>query len=366
MSYTLRKAMGAASVIALALFAAAGLSAQTPKALQLGSWISGNLRAAGEEWFSVVSPQGGILIVETSGNIDTYLEIYDQARNLVAENDDGEDEGNARLEFFNDAGKTYLVKLRGYDGDVAGAYRLLATFETLPPDTARNTSRSGALAIQPGKAEEVYLRAANESRWYSLSIPSAGKLLRVYTEGTLDTMLSLYDTRGTLLQENDDTYEDDFNAMISMNVSLGTVYIEVKQYDGLQGRTSLHVEFKDPIRLDSFESDDSMGTAKEIRAGQSQERNFHDDHDQDWALLRITQAGTYEIRTSAKDKSLDTWLDLYDSQSDEPIASDDDSGGELDALISERLAPGEYYINVGNYFNERLDNSGYTLSVSRR
>ena len=57
----------------------------------------------------------------------------------------------------------------------------------------------------------------------------------------MDTLLCLYDSRGNLIKEDDDSGEG-ANALISERLGSGTVYIEVKEYEGNTGRCTLHAE----------------------------------------------------------------------------------------------------------------------------
>ena len=228
----------------LFLFSTGVLFAQTPRELRFDTWVPGKLREGEEQWFSVRPAGAGFVVVETSGDTDTYLEAYDASRNLIDENDDASDDDyNARLEIFAEAGKTYLFKLRGYDEDESGPYSIRASFEPVPPDTERNTDRSRAVPIKLGEPFLVFFRSPSESRWYRYDISRSETLFVVQTRGNLDTILALYDVQGNLIEEDDDSGED-YNALISARVASGTVYIEVKEYDEKLGRCTLHAEIR--------------------------------------------------------------------------------------------------------------------------
>jgi len=211
--------------------------------LRFGTMVSGNLTLGGDQWFSIRPSSAGFVVVETVGNIDTYLRAYDSSYKLIDEDDDGdEDEDeNARMELFVEANKTYLFRVSGYDNSVSGPYRILASFEPVPPDTARNTERSRAVSIRLGEAFPVVFYATSESRWFRYDIPRDGTMFVIQTRGRLDTILRLYDSRGNQIAEDDDSGEN-VNSYISQRLSTGTVYIEVKEYDGLVGRCTLHAE----------------------------------------------------------------------------------------------------------------------------
>jgi len=59
----------------------------------------------------------------------------------------------------------------------------------------------------------------------------------------MDTLLYLYDSRGTLIAEDDDSGEG-ANALISVRLNPGTYYIEVKGFNGQIGRCTLHGEVR--------------------------------------------------------------------------------------------------------------------------
>ena len=329
--------------------------------LSLGNWVSGMLRVGEEQWFSVRTTGTGFLAVETSGETDTFLEAYDASRTFIGEDDDSGLGYNARVEIFAEAGRTYLFKLKCYGEDESGEYRIMSSFDTVPPDTDRNTERSRAIPIQPGQNVPVFFRSFNESRWYRCNLSVQGMLFTAYTRGNLDTILVLYDTQGGEILENDDSGEGT-NARLSLLANSGTMYIEVKTYEGRPGRSALYAEIREGGKPDTYENDDEISSAKDIRVGESQERTFTYSDDVDWVRLRITQPAVYEIKSTAADGILDSYLELYDSN-ENLIDEDDDSGGDFDALISTRLNPGTYYIKVYCIDSDPLDDNRYTLSV---
>jgi serine protease Do len=178
--------------------------------------------------------------VETTGSIDTYLEAYDASRTLFAEDDDGGNNGNAKLDVFAESGRTYLFKLRGYDKDEAGPYSIRAIFEAAPADEG-NTQRSRAVLLKHDDSIPVLFRSGSESRWYRYDLPRQRNLLIIRTIGSLDTYLKLYDSQGNLVAENDDSGEG-ANALLSEKLGPGTYYIELTLYESKTGRTTIQAE----------------------------------------------------------------------------------------------------------------------------
>jgi len=214
----------------------------TIRELRLGTWVNGTLREDEDQWFSIQPSGTGHIIVETAGNSDTYLEAHDPSGSMITDDDDSGEGYNAWLEIFVEAGKTYRIRLSHYENGDA-PYQIRASFEPLPPDLDRNTERSRAVPIRLGEPNLVYLRSSSESRWYRYDIARAGTLFVVQTRGNLDTILALYDAQGNLIEEDDDSGEGE-NALISERIGAGTVYIEVKEYEGQTGHCTLHAEIR--------------------------------------------------------------------------------------------------------------------------
>jgi len=92
-----------------------------------------------EDFFLLVPDRNGRLVIETTGNIDTYMELFDaNSRESLEENDDGGSRYNARIRYTVQAGKRYIVKVTGYDGE-KGQYGFRAYFSTQAlPDEDEN------------------------------------------------------------------------------------------------------------------------------------------------------------------------------------------------------------------------------------
>ena len=81
------------------------------------------------DFFLLLPDRDGVLIMETSGDIDTYMELYNAAGDLLEEDDDGGSGLNARIEYNVRSGNRYIAKVRGYGRDDTGAYSFRAYFE---------------------------------------------------------------------------------------------------------------------------------------------------------------------------------------------------------------------------------------------
>jgi hypothetical protein len=315
-----------------------------------------------EDWFLITIPENSSrFILETSGDMDNYMELYDgDSHSRLARNDDGGEDGNARIEYSGEPGKTYIVKVQGYDGEI-GSYGFSVVFEAYPEDTAEpNDSLEQATRIDRTSVRGLF-RSPSDEDWYVLPIPTPGSQVTVFTAGDMDTIITLYDENGNKLAEDDDSGSGD-NARVSVVVYDKALYIKVEEYDGALGSYILGVEIREPAVSDSYEPDDSPSDAKEIGIGSSQERTFTFSNDVDWVRFVVVERGVYEIRTKAADGYLDSYITLYDGK-DHQMQEDDDSGGDYDAYLSVELDPGTYMLKVECLDDDPLQNNAYTLSI---
>jgi hypothetical protein len=341
-------------------------SRENPLSAAIGSpEISRTLHDGDEDWFSIYIETNGTLILETTGSMDTYMELYDgssHSSSRLASNDDGGNNLNARIEYFVEAGKTYIAKVRGLGGDT-GAYGFNIMFNAMPVDPAEpNDTQEQSTPIELEIPLEASFHSSTDEDWYSLDIPEDGGFLTVYTEGRLDTRVTLYDTEGTVLADDDDSGSG-LNARVSVQTASGTVYIRVREIDGDRGSYTLYTQLREPGHSDEFEPDNTPETAGALETGVLQERTLTSAEDEDWVMFTVTEAGLYDIRTIAADQRLDTYIELYD-ENKEYLTDDDDSGENYDAYLQVQLEPGTYFIVIRTLDDDPLDNNAYTLSVA--
>ncbi|MDR0568198.1 MAG: DVUA0089 family protein [Spirochaetaceae bacterium] len=330
-----------------------------------GPEIQRTLHDNDEDWFEIQTPENGTLTLETTGSMDTFIELYDGSSpnsSRIANDDDGGDRLNARIEYFAEAGKTYLAKVRGLGGDT-GSYGFKPGFTPMPPDsTEPNNDRETATTIELNAPVSGSFQSSDDEDWYVLTIPDGGGYLVVLTEGRMDTIITVYNAEGAELAEDDDSGSG-LNARSSVLVPGGTVYIRVREVDGDRGAYTLRTQVREPGVSDAFEPDDTRETAKAIAPGAEQSRTFTAADDADWAKFTVAEPGVYEIRAYAAEGDLDTYIELYDSEG-EFIDDDDDGGDDYDARLRVRLDPGTYFILITTLDDDPLEDNAYTLSVS--
>jgi hypothetical protein len=192
------------------------------------------------DWYYVdltdpIHDDGVVLSAETTSDIDTYLEVYDQQENLIAEDDDSGNEHNALIRaHIVDSGR-YYVMARPYDSQVVGDYRISAWIDTVELDGYEpNNDQASAAAIGVNDAAQEHNFVPNSDEDWLVFKLEAGAAIDVETMGETDTYLELYDDRGNSLNEDDDSgYE--INARIRTTLGAGTYYLKVTQTGGTSG-----------------------------------------------------------------------------------------------------------------------------------
>ena len=322
---------------ALFLFVSVCLFAQNPQELRLGGVpVSGTLNAGSEIWYSVRAASNGFLIIETTGDTDTYLEAYDAQRNLIMENDDGGEGTNARIEMFAAAGRTYLFKLRGFGGHTTGPYRIWASAEPIP----------AATELRLGTERQVNL-SAGARHWYSVRTTAAGYVVVETSGNEIDTFMQAFDSQYNLLTEDDDSGSGT-NARIELLVQPNqTYFFVVRGYSNTEAGPYSIWASHEPIPPDT-ERNTERARAVAVRLGEAIPVFFRAINESRWYRYEATRPGTvFVVQTRG---NLDTTLLLYDSRGN-LITEDRYSGEGLNGLIHQRLNAGTYFIEVRTYTN---------------
>jgi len=327
--------------------------------------VNRTLHSGDEDFFLLLPDRDGSLIIETTGNTDTFMEFYNaETRERLGQNDDGGSGNNARIRYSVQAGKRYIAKVRGYDGET-GSYGFRAYLFS----RASSSSFENPIAYEIGSDENVPVMNRTldtDDEDFFLLLPASDGSLIMETTGGTDTVMEFYnaDTREKLAEDDDGGTRS--NARIRYNVQAGKRYIaKVRGYDdGDTGPYGFRAYITVQVRLapDEYEPDNDSTSAKQIEIGASQQHNFHTSDDVDWVKFQITQPGRYTIRTRGVNSNrLDTYIELFDSNLNS-IDEDDDSGEGLDSRLSLRLENGIYYLKV-----ECLDdnpNQPFTISIT--
>ncbi|MDR1802438.1 MAG: leucine-rich repeat domain-containing protein [Treponema sp.] len=176
----------------------------TARVLTLGTPLSGYISNRGIEWFGIRMTETDILTVETTSNINTVLDAYDEYSNHIVRDDDSGEGSNARLQINAQAGRIYFFRVSGYEGE-SGSFDIVA--------------QSAVRELLIGTPVSVNItetgRQLNGVEWFSIRATVNGSLTveatgnnRVYLEAydeSRNRLLAREDQRNNVMLQIDDT-----------------------------------------------------------------------------------------------------------------------------------------------------------------
>jgi hypothetical protein len=195
--------------------------------------VNRTLQRGDEDYFLLIPTRDGRLTIETTGRIDTYMELYDADRELLDENDDGGHNLNARIRYNVVAGNRYIALVRGFNQNISGSYGFRAFFPgqgLLPPDEYEpDDEPSQARPIQIGETQTRTFHSGDDVDWVRFEITRPGRYVinaRGVNNNRLDTYIELYDSNLNLIAEDDDG-GDALSSRLSLNLAAGTYFLKI-------------------------------------------------------------------------------------------------------------------------------------------
>jgi hypothetical protein len=185
------------------------------------------------DWYTVTAPGAGRLMVNTSGTMDTLLEVYDKREELIANDDDSGYQGNAKLVAgIPDAGPVY-IRVNSYQG-TTGRYFLHTQFlDPVKPDPFEDdNSLANAKEIVPGAAQGRNFTDASDEDWVRLQAKTGGTygISALAADNYLDTFIELFDAKGELIAQDDDS-GGNWSALLTIHLDPGTYYLKITTVD---------------------------------------------------------------------------------------------------------------------------------------
>ena len=256
------------------------------------------------------------------------------------------DEGGMDAYTYFVAPKTEDYYISVY-GDFTGTYTLQVTPDVREDDhpdfTDNNTTPIVAGVSQSGKLNyygdaDVFRLRAEEGKIYQFETG----------EGSLDTGLTLYDSQGQWLAENDDYYTQRFSRVAWLAESADDYFIAVRGHG--VGKYTLNVT--------TIEDDhgNHSETATPVEVGAATPGVLEYDNDLDMFAFNADKSKEYVISVELA-TLWDSWVELVSVRGD--YASNDDYGDSLAPRLDWRAPDtGEYFLIVGG-----VGAGSYILSV---
>jgi hypothetical protein len=204
--------------------------------------ISRTLHDGGDEDFFLLTPdRDGSLVMETTGGVDTYMELYRaDSRESIDDDDDDGSGSNARIRRDVRAGDRYIVKIRGYSGDTGNyVFHAYIPGSTPPDEWEEDNSFETARDIGIGAAQQHSFHSGRDDvDWVKFRVTSPGRYtIRAQGRSTrLDTYIELWDSERNNLDEDDDG-GDALDSRLSVQLQPGLYYLKVECINDESDRT---------------------------------------------------------------------------------------------------------------------------------
>jgi hypothetical protein len=322
--------------------------------------------------FYVGSSNYGIYTFYSQGYTDTYGYLYNPGQTQLASDDDSGGSLQFRIQYMISSAGYYFLRVRGYSSSVVGPYTLCFSYapSSLPPSSGDSyepdNSFSQYSSMTPTTSLQSQSRSINPAgdNDYIRFQASAGTYT-FYTSSSIDTYGHLYDSNQNQLASDDDSGGSlQFRIVYAITAS-GYYFLRVRGYSsGTTGAYTLYFSYQPntPPSGDTFEPDNSFTqySAMTVTTSlQSQSRSVEPAGDNDYIRFQAS-LGTYTFYTSS---SIDTYGHLYDSNQNQ-LASDDDSGGNLQFRIVYTFSSSGYYFLRVRGYSSSSTHGPYTLYYS--
>ena len=287
--------------------------------IELNTSISGTIDPGNDvDYFSIDISTPTFVVIFTIGNLDTRGTLLDRTNTFLQSDDNSGGYPNFLIRDHLDPG-TYYIQVASF-----GTGNYVLHIDVVVDDHSDTIAMATELTLNTSVSGTI--DSGNDVDYFSLVI-STPTFVVIFTTGNLDTVGSLIDSVGNVLQI--DYYSGaENNFLIRDRLDPETYYIQVASFG--TGNYVLHVD---------------VVTVTEIELNTSISGTIDPGNDVDYFSIDISAPTFVAIYTIG---NLDTVGTLYDG-TNTFLQSDDNSGGYPNFLIFYRLDPGTYYIQVASF-----------------
>lgn len=345
--------------------------------------------ATDSDWVKFEVDSESLVTLESSGaSGETAMFLYNEAgvpSSYIYYDIYGGAGGFAKITSLLGPGIYYARIIESGQNSVIGSYALsLSVAPSTPTATPTLTTEdiyenddvyTSAKQIFSGAAQQHSIHAPADTDWVYFEVDQYSSV-NITTSGLSgDTVIYLYNQAGVPSSYMAVDYNSGIGnfSSITSNLNPGTYYVRITEngmnavipsyYIAVGINPILPTATNTPVVGDAYEQDNYYYEAKEISAGETQQRSFHLASDVDWA--RFTVSVESLVVVTASGPLGDTEMYLYDSLGapSAHIVYDNDGGPGLYPMISMQLLPGVYYVRLNeNGMNQAV--SQYSLNLS--
>ncbi len=332
----------------------------TTGAVAVGGSSAGTVETAGDaDWFAVTLTAGATYRFDQAPSagsaLSAQVKIYDGNGALLATGAAGSG-GTSQLSYKALTGGTYYVSA-GALNTSTGGYSVAAVLTAAPDDFASSAATTGKLTVGGKTAGSV--EVSGDTDWFAVTL-AAGVTYRfdqTPTAGSaLSSLVKMYDSTGALLATGV-AGTGGASQLSYQALTGGTYYVSAGALNTSTGGYS--VAAAQTAAADDYAA--TTATTGKLVLGSTVTGSVEASGDADWFAVTLTAGATYTFAVSvANGSALDPLLRLYNG-SGTLLASDDDSGGGVNAKLTYRAtASGTYYVSAGTL---NSSTGGYTVTA---
>jgi hypothetical protein len=327
-------------------------------------------------YYTFRAERGDIISIRmerTSGDLDTALQLVDSIGQVVAENDELEGSGSLDAAIIGqtiEQDGTYIIIATRY-GQVAGrsSGSFVLSLET-GAESGLGATLDFAIPAQPDIAYEGEITGERVEQFYRIE---GEQYDRVTVEmnrdgGALDAFLRLTDDQGNVLAEDDDGGGGQNAAVRDFVLPYsGVFYAVATRFNGMSGETTGAYTLM--VRDAGNAFDGVPAEIQRLGYGTSVTATLDDLVPRLVYAFYGTQGDVITTSVVNAGGDLDPVVGLLDA-GQQLLASDDNSGGSLNALIERYTLPytGVYYLQAGRYegADRPVTRGGFVLVLAER
>jgi hypothetical protein len=315
-----------------------------------------------------VTRRGVVVVTMNSAELDSYLIVADSRGAVISRNDNSGPENNARLSISLEPGAYVIIATTAETG--TGSYKLLARLEDQRPCSTAQLNPAAAvpaaLAADDCRGLDFFVPSSDENYADSYEFElTAAKLVTVTARSAeFDTILTLLDSTGESVVDNDDFEETTTDSQLLVSLPPGKYRVLASSYEPATGAYQINLLIED-LRRCTVETQATPGNRNGALTGD-------DCRFLDFMIPGVDRipVDVYSVKLDkrsvltleVKSAAFDTGIFVVDSKM-RVVNGDDDGGGGTNSKLDLMLNPGEYAVVV----TALDDRSGmYDLATSIR
>jgi hypothetical protein len=333
-----------------------------------GSAVQGSLTAAScrtvegvSQVYNLVLPQDGTLSIDMQSNDFVPLLTLRDAKDNRIVNDDNF--GNFTVSHISADVPAGAYTVVAATGGLPGGYSFswqLAPHALAPCTQVQSLDVNSAFI---GVLNSGSCRASNgqPADYYQITTPADGTIAAVMQSQVIDSFLTLQNADGTVLRWDDNSYGG-YDAAVIQFLPGRTYRLEARASDAIgSGYYRLDLLYAAGAGqtgcspTGAVAAGDTVQGALAFTSCQYPDGTFAD-------IYRLDVADTASLDLGLSSSDFDAYLQVLDSKGN-VIDEDDNSGGGMNALVSDVFDPGTYFV-VAKPFSGNTSAGRYTLIVT--